>query len=130
MDEYKILQDKIDKIGGFRFTVKGWCVTLTTAALAAAGAGKIPYILAPLPILLVLVFFLLEYEQWELTLRFGRRAAEIEDALHSVRTGDPSFDFATFRFPYIASDLAQRPPKIARVRRFWIRARNSWDEGG
>jgi hypothetical protein len=47
MDEYKILQDKIDKIGGFRFTVKGWSVTITTAALAAAGAAKIPFYLPP-----------------------------------------------------------------------------------
>jgi hypothetical protein len=93
MDEYKILQDKIDKIGGFRFTVKGWSVTLTTAALAAAGAAKIPYYLPPGLVLLVVVFFLLEHEQWERSLRFGRRASEIEDALHRIRT-DPSFDFA------------------------------------
>jgi hypothetical protein len=26
--EYKLVQDKIDKIGDFKFRVKGWCVTL------------------------------------------------------------------------------------------------------
>jgi len=37
-DEYKILQDKIDKIGGFRFTIKGWSVT----AVIAASALEVP----------------------------------------------------------------------------------------
>ena len=41
-DEYKILQDKIDKIGGFRFTIKGWSVTAVVAATAAASATKSP----------------------------------------------------------------------------------------
>ena len=36
IDEYKILQDKIDKIGGFRFTIKGWSVTAVIAANIAA----------------------------------------------------------------------------------------------
>jgi hypothetical protein len=31
-DEYKILQDKIDKIGAFRFTIKGWSITVIIAA--------------------------------------------------------------------------------------------------
>ncbi|MDP8983318.1 MAG: hypothetical protein M3O35_22310 [Acidobacteriota bacterium] len=39
-DEYKILQDKVDKIGAFRFTIKGWSVTAVIAASAAAGSAK------------------------------------------------------------------------------------------
>jgi hypothetical protein len=38
-DEYKILQDKIDKIGSFRFTIKGWSVSAVLAASAAAGSA-------------------------------------------------------------------------------------------
>lgn len=38
-DEYKLLQDKIDKIGGFRFTIKGWSVTAVIAASAAGSAA-------------------------------------------------------------------------------------------
>jgi hypothetical protein len=124
MDEYKILQDKIDKIGGFRFTVKGWSVTLTTAALATAGAARIPYYLLPALILFVVVFFLLEHEQWELSRRFGRRASEIEEALRRFRS-DPDFDFDTFAVFVIASELVQRPPEISWARRLWIRARIS-----
>lgn len=128
MDEYKILQDKIDKIGAFRFTVKGWSVTITTAALAAAGAAKIPFYLPPLLVLLVVVFFLLEHEQLELSLRFGRRAREIEEALHRIRT-DPSFDFAKFRFPAIASELFRRPREVAFLQKARIWGRDSIQEG-
>jgi hypothetical protein len=124
MDEYKILQDKIDKIGGFRFTVKGWSVTITTAALAAAGAAKIPFFLPFVLILLVVVFFLLEHEQWEHSLRFGRRALQIEEALHSLRT-DHSFDFAKFRLPAIAFELARRQREITFLQRVRILFRSS-----
>ena len=42
-DEYKILQDKIDKIGAFRFTIKGWSVTVIAVSVAAGSAfGNIP----------------------------------------------------------------------------------------
>lgn len=40
IDEYKILQDKIDKIGGFRFTIKGWSVTAVIAASAASTTAQ------------------------------------------------------------------------------------------
>ncbi|MGB6942140.1 MAG: hypothetical protein WBE37_07090 [Bryobacteraceae bacterium] len=30
--EYKILQDKIDKIGAFKFTIRGWSVTIVIAS--------------------------------------------------------------------------------------------------
>lgn len=67
-EEYKILQDKIDKIGAFRFQVRGWVVTLITAALVA---GPVPQgvtgpVLALVPfggLLLVFVFWCLEVEQ-------------------------------------------------------------------
>lgn len=39
-DEYKIVQDKIDKIGGFRFQVKGWAITIVVGALVA-GTGEL-----------------------------------------------------------------------------------------
>jgi len=40
MDEYKILQDKIDKIGAFRFTIKGWSITVIIASIFAGSATK------------------------------------------------------------------------------------------
>jgi hypothetical protein len=38
--EYGILQDKLDKIGGFRTTIRGWSVTLVIASIIAAGSSK------------------------------------------------------------------------------------------
>ena len=38
-DEYRIIQDKIDKIGAFRFTIKGWSVTVIIGAIAAGAVG-------------------------------------------------------------------------------------------
>ena len=34
-EEYKILQEKMDKIGGFRITIKGWSATAVGAITAA-----------------------------------------------------------------------------------------------
>src|ERR1051326_1798060 len=53
--EYKIVQDKIGKIGAFRFTVRGWCVTLVTGYVGATALAAItPYanIASLIPILL------------------------------------------------------------------------------
>src|ERR1700681_3309809 len=65
-DEYKILQDKIDKIGAFRFTIKGWSVTVV-AAVSAAGTttrSLLTAVTISLGIALMLViFFFLEFEQ-------------------------------------------------------------------
>src|SRR5436853_5922372 len=82
-DEYKILQDKIDKIGGFRFTIKGWSITAVIAATAAASTSKsvltaavVRLGLAPM----LLFFFFFEVEQVRLSWLFGRRARRLEDA--------------------------------------------------
>lgn len=37
-DEYKLLQDKMDKIGTFRFTIKGWAIAGIGIASTAAFA--------------------------------------------------------------------------------------------
>ena len=65
--EYQILQDKLDKIGAFRFTIKGWSVTVTAASLAAATATNASALVATLPLFIALVFFLLEWRQHRLS---------------------------------------------------------------
>jgi hypothetical protein len=80
-DEYKILQDKIDKIGGFRFVIKGWSVTAVIAASAAGSATR--SLLTVLTIsaglaLMLLLFFLFEFEQVKLSRIFGARARKLE----------------------------------------------------
>jgi hypothetical protein len=76
-DEYKILQDKIDKIGAFRFTIKGWSVTAMVAATAGASAAGRLLLVATISLglaAMLVFFFLLEVEQVRLSWLFGNRA--------------------------------------------------------
>jgi len=104
LDEYKILQDKLDKIGEFRFTIKGWSVTVTLAALAAATAANAASV-ALLPLLLAMAFFMLERKQHELSEAYARRAVEIEAAMMRLRSGRGR-DLSSIRFiPGIGNSL-------------------------
>jgi hypothetical protein len=88
-NEYKILQDKIDKIGAFRFTIKGWSITvILAAAFASASTVKLPAWLWLVSLLGFLVlFFLFELEQTTLRHKFGQRCILIESAItHVLRT--------------------------------------------
>lgn len=95
-NEYKILQDKIDKIGAFRFTIKGWSITVILAAVfASASTVKIPAWLWLVSLLgFLALFFRFELEQITLRHKFGKRCIAIENAISRVlrtvatRTGD------------------------------------------
>jgi hypothetical protein len=82
-DEYKILQDKIDKIGAFRFTVKGWSLTLIVATLLAGSATKVspPWLVSLLMFVFIGVFFYIEKKQTDLSGLFGQRAKQIESVI-------------------------------------------------
>lgn len=41
-DEYKLLQEKLDRVGDFRFRVKAWLVSLVTAMVVGASLLKLP----------------------------------------------------------------------------------------
>jgi len=62
-NEYKILQDKIDKIGAFKFTIRGWSLTLVVASCIGATTAKPPPRLLWGLIVFVLVFLVLERTQ-------------------------------------------------------------------
>lgn len=104
-DEYKILQDKIDKIGAFRVTIKGWSVTATVAALAAVAADKgfTPWVSAIALDFLLLWFFLFERQQVRLGWKFNGRVRSIEIQIdkrrHAVGTK------VAFSSPNIARSL-------------------------
>jgi hypothetical protein len=121
MKEYAILQDKMDKIGGFRFMIKGWALTLNTGTLVAAFATS----LTPRPAVLLVCILLvslwsLEYRQLKLSDIFQDRALRIENAIgrrledHGLRR----IDFVTLRrIPGIANELRnpfdhRRPDRI------------------
>jgi len=102
--EYKILQDKIDKIGAFRFTIKGWSITvILAAAFASASTAKIPTWLWLVSLLGFLVlFFLFELEQTTLRRKFGQRCISIESAITRVlRTAATSSDDAIVRNSFV-----------------------------
>jgi hypothetical protein len=107
-DEYKILQDKIDKIGAFKFTIKGWSITAVIAATAATnGKGLATALAASLGLVVMLwFFFLFEREQDRLRILFGDRASRLEDAFRRIDRGKGEEMRGSFPVPYIAHDLA------------------------
>ncbi len=106
-DEYKLLQDKIDKIGAFRFTIKGWSITAVIAA-SAAGSGKGLSTVCTISLGLVLMlvfFFLLEHEQVRWSRLFGNRAGRLEDAFKKISRGKGQEVCRAFPVPYTAHEL-------------------------
>jgi len=132
-NEYKILQDKIDKIGAFRFTIKGWSITvILAAAFASASAVKIPAWLWLVSLFCFLVlFFLFELEQTTLRHKFGQRCILIESAITRVlRTAATSSgnaivraQFVKVRFvPGITNHLRKKSAASDFEERSWWRA--------
>lgn len=90
--EYQIIQDKIDKIGSFRFTVRGWSVTLVIGSIFAAGSDKeVSPFLVLLLIVFVLMFYFSERKQNRFEYVFGDRAFRIErDLRRIIRSNAPA----------------------------------------
>ena len=88
LDEYKILQDKIDKIGAFRFTIKGWSITVLVAVVFAGSATNVKplWALAVCAIAVLVGLFLYEWQQTILRYCFGQRCVLIEEQItHLLR---------------------------------------------
>ena len=77
--EYGILQDKLDKIGGFRTTIRGWSVTLVIASIIAAGSSTqvSPYFLSLL-FVFIYSFYAMERKQNHYGNIFGARVLQLE----------------------------------------------------
>jgi hypothetical protein len=104
-DEYKILQDKIDKIGAFRVTIKGWSVTAAVAALVAISTDKgfSPWVNAAALNVLLAWFFWFEREQVRLGWKFNGRVRSIEIQIENRRRATGSR--VVFSSPNIARSL-------------------------
>ena len=81
--EYKIAQDKIDKIAAFRFTIRGWTVTLLGGAIIAVASARIlDHLLLILVLMLIalllLLFGFMEARQNRMQELFEDRAYTIE----------------------------------------------------
>jgi hypothetical protein len=79
-DEYKILQDKIDKVGASRLTIKGWSVTAMIGVFLAIATNKgfSPSVSALGLDVLLAFFFWFEREQVRYSWEFIARARSIE----------------------------------------------------
>jgi len=89
-EEYKIIQEKIDKIGDFKFKIRGWYISIQSAVIVALATGKIemPILIILLMISIILLFQLLEKEQEEISRALGERAKIVEKMIIGIVSGD------------------------------------------
>ncbi|PLX47883.1 MAG: hypothetical protein C0613_13225 [Desulfobulbaceae bacterium] len=84
-EEYRIVQNKIDKIADFELKVRGWCITLESAIIISLMSGKIVFLssfhVIALMIFVILVLQFLEQEQLETKKILSKRALIIEQAI-------------------------------------------------
>ncbi len=135
-EEYKILQDKVDKIGAFRFTIKGWSVTAVIALSAASNSVTslitlfaISFGLAGL----MVFFFRMEFEQVRLRTFLVYRAKKLEKAFVRLSRKSGAKVTPLIAVPYLATELehnsrSQRILDAAHRRNRWIlwRASDIW----
>lgn len=80
-DEFKLLQDKFDKLGDFRFRVKTWSIGIIGGLLFGGIAAKLPFYAYLLLLLPVIAFCLFEQLQTEWQKAFHRRLVELDSSL-------------------------------------------------
>ena len=89
------VQDKIDKLGAFRFQVKGWLVTLVTGFLLAGKAVGVPWWGYLPALMLIFSFALLEWHHREWAMAFLKRLGELERLLSALPPPDQYFGLKT-----------------------------------
>ena len=78
MEEYIILQDKIDKIGDFRFRVKGWTITIMIAVLFTGFTSSAPSWVILFAIPMIFLFQTMEGYQDLLSGAYSKRIFVLE----------------------------------------------------
>lgn len=89
LDEYKILQDKIDKIGDFRFRIKSWTITLFTGFILGILATPLPKIAFLFAFVIVMLFHYFEGYQSIWHKAYSKRIIELENQFRKSTTGFP-----------------------------------------
>jgi len=90
LEEYKLIQGKIDNLGEYKFKVRSWCFTILTGGFAAIKFSGVleDYSFSPPMLLLFLpvigAFHLVELRQHQISKRLGFRAAAIEREWRSI----------------------------------------------
>ncbi len=99
VSEYAILQSKIDKIGEFKFKVRGWSLTLIVAFVVLTKDGISSWIIGIGCLLFTALFFLLELEQARNAEVVIARLKELERTVRMSRSPAPLF--AGFALDYV-----------------------------
>jgi hypothetical protein len=129
--EYKLLQDKIDKIGGFQFTIKGWSITLVIAALFAGGATKLIsiWMLAGVLLIFIALFFAMEKKQINLSRSFAQRCRKIEEVITKLlRRSSNGTKLSEFIMLHYAPGIANHLFSTSQFRRnntFWEKVKDT-----
>jgi hypothetical protein len=95
-EEYKLVQNKIDKIADFELKVRGWCITIESALIVTLLTGKIAissFYIITLILFIILVFQFLEQEQLETKKILSKRALDVEHALDRLVVNRDENDF-------------------------------------
>lgn len=109
MDEWKVLQDKMDKIGSFGFTIKGWSVTAVIAGTAAANASSslVAVLMISVGLAFMMGFFCwFEFKQVRLSRLFGDRARKLEASFKLLDSGRLKAASPPIAVPYTAHEIA------------------------
>jgi len=81
--EYRIIQDKLDKIGEFKFKIRGWSITIQSALLIAIFTQRFSFIFLAICLLglVPLLFHFLEQQQEHIGKALADRAIDLEKAI-------------------------------------------------
>jgi hypothetical protein len=86
LEEWKVVQTKIDKIGEFRFHVKNWAVTVAVAFIVGAYVTNAPPYLIFAALVPTWAFFLVENRQEKILYVLMTRAERLERAMERLAT--------------------------------------------
>jgi hypothetical protein len=84
--EYRIIQDKLDKIGEFKFKIRGWSISVQAALIIAILTKEAIPTWAPIGLLffIPLIFHLLERQQEHIGIALMDRAINLEKAIERL----------------------------------------------
>jgi hypothetical protein len=86
LEEYKLLLAKIDKLGDYRLTIRGWSATIILGLLLGGSIASAPGYILLLALPIVAIFYLMEAHQNDLQTALQKRAASLERIMDKVAT--------------------------------------------
>jgi hypothetical protein len=114
-DEYKLLQDKLDKLGDFRFRVKGWAISLGSVLTVGGAAARAGWAALVATLAMLGVFLWMEIYYTRVHSAVGRRLRIVErHLLRAQRQYHKKFDFAA---PQLVAELEREFTKKTWLRR-------------